>query len=166
MPFMVLIKKLVETDWQVLKEIRLKALAESPLAYGEYYENAIKKNDEVWKSRAQGNDESATFIAFSNHKPAGMVSCFKNENSVQLVAMWADPNFRRVGIGTKLVNKVIEFASEKSIPTVHLWVTVGKTDANSFYTAFGFQATEEFDKLNETSDHKIQKMVYPITCTS
>ncbi len=55
-----------ETDWKILKEIRLAALLDTPTAFGVSYQSTITHSDEQWKYRASSKTYPKFWLAFQN----------------------------------------------------------------------------------------------------
>lgn len=74
----ILIRRILESEWQIYKELRLVALKLAPEAFGAKYEDAIKRLDSDWILQTQNfskGTDSINFLAFVNGQPLGMVSC-------------------------------------------------------------------------------------------
>jgi hypothetical protein len=87
-------------DWQMLRELRLRALADAPDAFSSTLEEAAGLPEEVWRQWAQGGPGSVDFIAFERGIGIGMVGVFAVADApgrMHLVAMWVDPYHRRRG---------------------------------------------------------------------
>lgn len=58
--------------------------------------------------------------------------------SIRLGNMIIKSNYRNKGIGTKIINKVIEFAKTNNVKKIWLWTQEELTDAIHFYKNKGF----------------------------
>jgi ribosomal protein S18 acetylase RimI-like enzyme len=143
------IRRVTEDDWELLKDVRLRALAEAPYAFGSTLERERDRTEEEWREwAARGRHDSggATFAAVDGHRFVGMAGGFDDDEEgvppgVHLVAMWVDPAVRRQGVGADLVEAVVTWARERGAPEVHLWVADGNDAARSLYRRLGFEPT-------------------------
>lgn len=53
--------------------------------------------------------------------------------------MVVDKEYRRFGLGTKLINKALEYARQKKIKKIDLYVTADNSSAVEFYKNKGFE---------------------------
>jgi len=63
------------------------------------------------------------------------------EGAAALTALWVDPTFRSQGVGTALVEAVLEWAASKGFTQVLLWVTEMNHKAQRLYERHGFART-------------------------
>ena len=49
-------------DWQRLRDLRLRALADTPQAFAETLKEAQQLSDDEWKKRVAPSKESASFV--------------------------------------------------------------------------------------------------------
>jgi GNAT superfamily N-acetyltransferase len=99
------IRRLKPGEWQLLRDIRLRALADAPSAFAATLEPARPSPDE-WQRRARGwrSVGDVTFVCDGD----GMVVGVRDGADCWLGAMWVAPERRRDGVGTALVNAVID----------------------------------------------------------
>ena len=60
-----------------------------------------------------------------------------------VIAIAVDPPYRRRGIGTQLLEKIMERLRSKGARVVRLEVRKGNLPAQGFYSSFGFKPREE-----------------------
>lgn len=135
------IVRATEQDWERVREIRLRALADAPSAFGSTFEMEREKPAPFWHERlSQAN--GATFVAVDEGRSVGLVSVFSEEvGQAHLVSMWVSPEARREGIGRALVDVVIDWARRNNAETVELWVTETNDPARRLYERCGFAFT-------------------------
>jgi ribosomal protein S18 acetylase RimI-like enzyme len=144
------VRRTQAADWQELRELRLRALADAPDAFSGTLEQAVALPQEVWRQWAEGGPASADFLAHEGGVAVGMVGVFGEPNApgrMQLVAMWVDPRHRRRGIARALADQVVRWASERQAREVILWVTDTNTAARMLYERVGFRPTGEREPL-------------------
>jgi hypothetical protein len=62
------------TDWEELRELRLRALADAPNAFASTRGKEAAFPDDVWRQRAQGGPASANFIVRADGVGVGMAA--------------------------------------------------------------------------------------------
>ncbi len=160
----VLIRRFRESEWQTYRDLRLRALKDSPDAFGSTYENSLKYSDKEWKTRMTrvAPDWDLPLVARADDEPAGLAWGRidpDDKDTAFLFQMWADPAHRRKGIGRKLLQEVITWAREQGALRVQLGVTVGNSHARQLYESVGFQPVGELEPLREGSELSTQTMV-------
>jgi ribosomal protein S18 acetylase RimI-like enzyme len=58
-----------------------------------------------------------------------------------LTSLWVDPRFRGRGVGTALIDAVVDWARHRDLSQVLLWVTEGNQHAEALYLRNGFVRT-------------------------
>jgi ribosomal protein S18 acetylase RimI-like enzyme len=132
------------TDWETLRQLRLRALAEAPDAFASTLEAEAAYPVEVWQERAQGGPAAANFIARAGGLDIGLAAVFAEPDApgrMHLVSMWVDPCYRRRGVARALVGQVVRWAAERQAHEVILWVADHNTAARRLYERLGFQPT-------------------------
>jgi GNAT superfamily N-acetyltransferase len=133
-------------EWTLLKQIRLRALADAPLAFDSTVERDAAHPDGFWKRLASGRSvRSVTLFGLVDGRVSGLVggSTYGKEEHPQLVMMWVDPVARGTGLGELLVRSVTEWAESSGYGELRLWVGVENTGAIRLYEKCGFLATGE-----------------------
>ncbi|HEX4036208.1 MAG TPA: GNAT family N-acetyltransferase [Solirubrobacteraceae bacterium] len=150
------IRRLRSADADVFREIRLRALAEAPYAFGSSLAQETANGPEFWQGRV---DESATarkgaiFAAIGEDRRAlamagGFFPQLGDEEAV-LWGMWVSPHARRGGLGRRLLAEVVDWA--RSCGARRLRLCVSETDrsraAAALYVALGFSEVGEREPL-------------------
>lgn len=148
---MVLVRKPTMDEWQVLRDIRLAALADAPHAFDSTYVEQAAFQEADWRRRIS---HGTTFFGYvcgvNGTEPAGLVGGLQEEaGTVQLVSLWVRPQARGLGVGEALVAAVIDWAKARNASTVHLWLTETKMNkyARLLYERCGFLPTGERQPL-------------------
>jgi GNAT superfamily N-acetyltransferase len=146
------IRPTTEEDWAPLRDIRLRALADSPSAFGSTFEGERDRTEAEWRQWA-GRGRSGRgvmFVAAVDGRFVGIAGGFPEEerpDAVHLVSMWVEPESRRDGVGRALIDAVVRWAGDAGASVVNLWVTDGNDQAIALYRACGFVATGEQQPL-------------------
>ncbi len=61
--------------------------------------------------------------------------------SAALTSLWVDPRFRGRGLGSALIDAVVDWARERGLSQILLWVTDGNQHAETLYLRNGFVRT-------------------------
>lgn len=140
------VRRLETDDWQLAREIRLRALTEAPYAFGSTLQRELSFDEQNWRARlARG----AWFVAFAGEEPVGVAAGIVDEDApgaMQLVSMWVDPSWRGSGVAATLVEQVVAFAEERTTE-LGLWVADGNDRARQLYERLGFVATGQRQPL-------------------
>ena len=144
---MILIKRITPETAFVFKQVRLRALAESPTAFSSTYARESLFPDEEWVRRAarwggEGND--AIFLAFDDEYACGIIGSYvepENCNLAQVISMWVDPRYRRRGVGKALIDGVMEWNRARDVSELVLMVTSVNIGAIAFYEQLRFRKT-------------------------
>jgi len=151
------IRRTTENDWEALRDVRLRALAEAPQAFGSSLERERERTEAEWRQWAgRGRTgRGVTFVGVLDGWFVGLAGGFPEEehpDAVHLVSMWVDPSVRRTGAGRALVAAVVDWARERGARRVHLWATDGNEPAIALYRSFGFESTGNHQPLPSNPD--------------
>jgi ribosomal protein S18 acetylase RimI-like enzyme len=146
----------VRTDeWEALRDVRLRALEESPSAFGTTFAEARVRPDAwwvEWARRSAETDEQAMFLAWLEGRPAGIAGTFAREDGAwQVISMWVDPQARGAGIGRQLLDAVVAFARDHGAHELVLSVTDGNDTARALYERYGFADTGDSEPLRSNT---------------
>ena len=96
------------------------------------------------------NNESIIFVALDTDKstPVGFTQLYPTYSSVRVVKNWilndlyVDKEYRKQGIGEKLIQNAMNFAKENNAKFVQLSTAVDNYTAQSLYEQIGFKKQE------------------------
>jgi GNAT superfamily N-acetyltransferase len=137
------ITQIREADWERLRDVRLRALAQDPAAFIETHANASGFPEERWRERATPRDSQASFAFERDGRFDGLVSCFVADDpaTVFLVAMWVAPELRGTGAARQLVESVLDWSRAHDAARVCLSVEGDNPRAARLYEKCGFVET-------------------------
>jgi len=132
-----------------LRDIRLRALADSPMAYGSTLAREEAYPETLWHERAENGaagDKSVTFVAEHDDCLVAMATGLAPDSdhdapSPMMVGVFVDGTARRQGVGAQLVAAVIEWARARGWARLLVWITSGNASALALYRRCGFRAT-------------------------
>lgn len=147
-----MIRRITLDDLDVYREVRLRALQDSPSAFGSTFEREAQRPLPEWAdrvARTAAGAERAMFLAFDGEECVGLAGCVEDDLGAdrQLVSMWVAPSHRGSGVAGELVDAVLEWADDVGARRVGLWVTRGNDRAQRFYERAGFRVTGDRQPL-------------------
>jgi ribosomal protein S18 acetylase RimI-like enzyme len=148
MDLMVLVREITADDWELMRDVRLAALAEAPYAFGSTYAREAAFTEERWRGRI--SERSVTFFAneeTAGAGPAGLVGVYVEDSEPELVSMWVRPSARGLGVGEALVESAAAWAKARDFGALSLWVTESNAPAVRLYERLGFTPTGERQPL-------------------
>jgi ribosomal protein S18 acetylase RimI-like enzyme len=131
---------------QIFKDIRLRALQDSPNAFSSTYAEESKLTDADWVKRATqwSGAKSIGYLALDDRAAVGIAAGILNQTEpsrADLVSMWVASTHRRKGIGGMLVETVVAWARSQNAQVLLLLVTSNNHKAINFYQRLGFSLT-------------------------
>ena len=142
---MITIERITPRIALVFKDVRLRALQDSPTAFSSTYAKESQLSDDEWRQRSVrwSGGGSAIFLAFDGEFGCGIVGAYEEEGALtaQIISMWVDPGFRQSGVGKQLIDAVVEWAGARGVRELKLMVTSVNQGAIAFYERMGFTMT-------------------------
>lgn len=133
------ILKLSPADWSRLATIRLRALADTPDAFGSTLERQQKFTESDWRERLTG-EHKITFVATrGSGEDIGLIGSAPYEGHAGLFSMWVAPEARGCGVGGALVDAVIAWARSRGHTKLLLDVGDANLPAIALYASKGFE---------------------------
>src|SRR5687767_4613419 len=92
-------------EWRVWRELRLRALADAPQAFGETLAEAGGHDEAAWVGSVAPRPDAIRLFAQRDGIPVGMMVVVIAEDTrlADIYAMWVAPEARRCGAGRALV---------------------------------------------------------------
>lgn len=148
-----------EDDWPVWREIRLRALRDSPSAFGSTYARELGLTERDWRHRLTRPDCVSVLAHDGDGPPVGMGGGFPDlPGFLHVVAMWVDPDARGRGVGRAVLGGIEAWARGRGL-RLHLDVNTTNTGARRCYEHFGFTGTGETRPLRDGSSELLERMV-------
>lgn len=159
----VTIRRVRRGDAELLRETRLRALADSPDAFGQTLEVAQRQPLSDWQTAARqssSGDRRAWFIAERSSEDGGRPSVAgvvfgrrRPPDELMVFSMWVDPEARRHGVGRGLIDAVERWAATWGATSTVLWVFATNEPAMRFYLRLGFRLEETGPDAEAGSPH-------------
>ncbi len=102
------IVRLGPDDWAVFRDIRLRALAEAPGAFGSRLDDWAEAPEERWRDRVE--NVALNVVARLGDATVGMASGDVDGEDAELISMWVDPAARGTGVAGALIDAVVAWA--------------------------------------------------------
>jgi GNAT superfamily N-acetyltransferase len=158
------LRSVTVADWRLLREIRLRALADAPKAFGTTLDQARGLSDAEWRARAGGGG-GVTLLALDDGVAVAMGGLFAPpDRAIAFVwGMWTDPVARGRGVGGQLLDSLVARCRDAELDGAHhdelrLHVTEGNAGARELYVGRGFRSTGTWEPLRDGSSLRIEEL--------
>lgn len=143
---MIVLEQITTENAMVFKAVRLRALQDTPSAFGSTYARESQFDDAEWIKRANNmnGERSIGFIAMDAGVACGIAGCFLDQTDntqAHLISMWTAPTHRQQGVGRLLVGAILQWARKRQIRVLRLMVVCNNDQAIKFYERLGFRKT-------------------------
>jgi GNAT superfamily N-acetyltransferase len=149
-------------EWRRVRDLRLRALADSPDAFGSTFERERAHAKGEWLRWISGWESAVNrlVVAVDEDEWIGMAvgSRTGDDERAHLYAMWVDPRARRAGIGRRLFEAVLSWAEAEGATEIELGATAINRGAVVFYERLGFADTGERHALRDGSPLEVVVM--------
>ena len=147
------VRRIQPGDGTLLRALRLEALADAPSEATTTLARAQAHGDDHWTEAASANaagGSQATFFAEVSLDDdssvvglvVGLVGAYANRDGVvNVVGLWSAPGHRDVGVASRLLDAVADWAFDAGARRLRLWVVERNEFARAFYVNQGFEAT-------------------------
>lgn len=141
------IRLLNDSDAQVYREVRLRALKNDPDAFGSTYEQEETKPLSHFIERIHHTKDRFTLGCFDDSNTLVGIVNFLRENRLKtahkgnIYGMYVEPQFRGRGVGKALLLDLIERATKEceGLEQIHLTVVSNNKSAKRLYVSLGFE---------------------------
>jgi len=161
----------------LLKQVRMRALADVPYAFGGP-ETLVREQalpDSYWHELArelagevpEWRDRCVSYLILDGEvvcATASSVVCNRVPGRAFFNAAWVDPQYRRRGLGSWLVREASAWAAARGCDHMRLWVDDANPAAAEFYRALGFGFTGETKPVTPESalaEHSMEMRLVP-----
>ncbi len=144
------IRRIEAHEGPLLRDIRLRAFTDAPLAFGTTLVEASALPAEWWDARARAcaaGTDRALWVAEDAARWRGLVGAEHSDvpGHFELISMWVDPAVRHRGVARRLLDVVTAWALQQRAVRLQLMVTEGNVAAIALYESVGFAFTGESD---------------------
>lgn len=155
---MVWVRQVKADDWELMRDVRLAALADAPSAFASSYAREARFTEEQWRGRI--SERSVVFFAHDGSagpgqaspgpagpEPAGLAGVYIEDTEPDLVSMWVRPSARGLGAGEALIEAAADWTRARGYLALFLWVNESNGPARRLYERLGFTPTGETQPL-------------------
>lgn len=130
-------------EWPLWRDLRLRALADAPEAFGSSLAEWEKADERRWRRRLE--EVPFNVVAVVDDVPIGQASgtAAGEDRRVELISMWVAPEARGAGVACALVDAVAEWARGAGAIEVRLSVRRANEHAIRLYERTGFVQVDE-----------------------
>src|SRR5215467_14335435 len=150
------IRELERSEWELFRELRLRALAESPNAFARRFVDERGQPDAHWIRLTESvttPDGQTMLLAEEDGLSFGLVFGLldrEHPKTGHVGGMWVEPEWRRRGAGE---------ARLRQLERLELWVTEGNDRAMRLYERSGFTDTGKRDTLAANPSLRVIQMI-------
>lgn len=154
------VRRIRAGEAEALRAVRLRALADTPLAFGSTHAREAAYPPERWEEWAResaAGPRRAWFLAVAEDAAAGppvglafAVIDADDPERAHLFSMWVAPEARGTGAAGALVDAVVAWIAARGARTLHTAVTIGNESAARFYARAGFVDTGRREALGHS----------------
>ena len=158
------IRPLTVDEWSRYRDVRLRALADAPDAFGSTYAREAAFGESEWKAcfdSVSGADDCLPLVAEDDGAFVGLTWArldAANPRIAHLYQVWVAPTHRRRGVGRAMMDAAIVWARARAVQRLALDVTCGNSAALGMYERAGFVAVGESTPMRPGSMLRSQAM--------
>ena len=151
------VRSITAADWSLLRDVSLRALADSPDAFRRTLAEAQTFTEDFWRQRAEGS--APVLVVLEDGRGVSMGGVFTPPDSTVagVWAMWTAPEARGRGYGAGLLADLVNWCRDRDLG-VRLHVAEGNESARRLYVAHGFEPTGVWEPLREGSALRVEEM--------
>lgn len=148
------VRPLRSSEFIQWRDLRLRALYETPDAFGSRYEDQVGRPLSSWQERTAAlaaGDNQIMFVAETGDgRLAGCAGAHIEPDGVpEVISMWIEPESRRQGLARILLNALVDWGRRRGARRLTLSVVRGNHSATQLYLSCGFRPTH----VSVTNEH-------------
>jgi ribosomal protein S18 acetylase RimI-like enzyme len=147
------VRRLGAHEADLLRDVRLRALRDAPMAFGSTLAREQGYEPEKWERWAAESASGERQVVFIVEPAAGMASGVIDDEDpalAHLYAMWVAPDARGSGAGKALLEAIVAWATGCGAQRLTTSVTDGNAAAAALYQAAGFTETRRREPLGHS----------------
>jgi GNAT superfamily N-acetyltransferase len=132
------VRVLDESEWRLYRDLRLRALEESPESFSAQLADEVDHDEQFWRGRM---DRYHQLLAERDGRPQGIASLgpYAAEPSAgEIFGLYVVPEARSTGVSWRLVEAAAALASGEGHRQLYYWVGIDNGRAIGFAKNFGF----------------------------
>ena len=139
------------SEWSLYRDLRLRALAESPSSFTATLAEEADRDEQFWRDRMT---RSHRLLAERGPTPQGIVSIGPYEedpSAAEVFGLYVVPEARGTGVAWRLVEAAAALAIQQAYRQLYYWVGTDNGRAVGFAQNFGFRVTD-YRRPSRSSD--------------
>ena len=145
-------------QWELFRDIKLKALKDCPEAFKDKYEDEVNLSEEDWRKKLS-DIKKQYFFSEKDKKIIAMIGIEflegVDKQKVEIHSVFVERDRRYKGVGTALMKDILEkIKTNPEITEVVLKVRATQEDAIKIYKKLGFEVYE--DEKMEGKEDKVK----------
>jgi ribosomal protein S18 acetylase RimI-like enzyme len=136
------VEVLTEPEWRRLRDVRLIALKDEPLAFLATYEREETYDADRWRQEFSRGEWD---VMLADGRAIGLLGVTRvpgmPSQECYLEYLWVAPECRNSGMASTLLRTVLNRLRDAGVHTVWLYILDGNDRAMGLYQKFGFQNT-------------------------
>ena len=152
---MITVERMTPEGWERVRAVRLRALLDTPDAFGRRHAEEVDRAPEIWQERL-ASQTVMTYLAVVDGLDLGIIAVADyegKEGAAGIFSLWAAPEVRGSGAASRLIETAIEWARTGGFTRVLLDVADENPRAIAFYARHGFEPTGVTGTLPEPRTH-------------
>lgn len=151
------VRTITPDDWPLLRDVSLRALADSPDAFRRTLAETQALTEDFWRQRAAG--AAPILVVLDGGRGVAMGGVFTPpESAVAYVwGMWTAPEARGRGYAAGILTDLVNWCRDRDLG-VRLHVTEGNDVARRIYLVHGFRSTGVWEPLREGSALRVEEL--------
>jgi ribosomal protein S18 acetylase RimI-like enzyme len=137
------------SDWRTFRDARLRALADSPEAFGSTLAREQGFREDDWRQRL-----TRPVWVVEDPLPVAIGGLFDHEGALHVWGMWTDPGHRGRGHARRILDALIPADADAVLD-----VNLANDAARTTYERYGFVGTGRIEPLRPGSDQRMEQMV-------
>jgi GNAT superfamily N-acetyltransferase len=135
------VRVLDESEWPLYRDVRLRALAESPGSFTATLAEEAARDEQFWRDRM---NRAHRLLAERGAIPQGIVSLgpYEEPPAAEVFGLYVVPEARGTGVAWRLVEAAAALATQQAYLQLYYWVGTDNGRAVGFANNFGFRITD------------------------
>ncbi|MEX1001816.1 MAG: GNAT family N-acetyltransferase [Crocinitomicaceae bacterium] len=143
----------IPAEWGKLKDIRIRAVTDSPQAFGDTLAETEERTESMWLEWIQN---AKIYVIESSDRFVALAIFKQDIDGVWMInGAWTDPAFRQKGLSKKLFEQIFKGAKEFGVTTIELGVNPIQEEAVNFYKSLGFEVVNHHsnERMGDGKEH-------------
>jgi ribosomal protein S18 acetylase RimI-like enzyme len=150
------LRHLVPDEWQVLRDVRLNALRESPQSFLAEYVQEEKCGQECWQAEF---DRGHWIVGELDGKPICLTGVTQKPDAPAdqryLEYVWVAPDFRGRGAAFDMLTDIIGELKDSGVRTIFLWTLDDDNPARLLYKRLDFITANQRQKVGADPEKRM-----------